>query len=65
MSSRIEGLLSVATRSPPMIQAMLFLLPGSLHFFGVSTAQNYHHVGLEMGTRILLRKASIDICTFG
>lgn len=64
MSYRIEGLLSAATRSPPVIQDMLFLLPGSLHFYGVSTVQNYHHVGLEMGMKILLREARIGICTF-
>lgn len=47
MSKGIEGLLSVATWSPPRIQEMLFLLPGSLHFYGVSTVQNYHQAGLE------------------
>lgn len=61
MSNVTEGLLSAATRSPPRIQEVLFLLPGRLHCCGISTV----HVGLETGMRNLLREARIGICTFG
>ena len=45
MSKVIEGLLSVAIRSPLRIKDMLVLLPGGLHFCRVTIVQNCHQVG--------------------